>query len=322
MTEGDRLRRLTLALARAVPGYDGYADARRRRDTDRAVRGAAERRARDGRDALAAAQRDLSAEGRFGRLPALEAVMTRLARLIDRLESAAAGLGPWLAQDPLPEAARLALVLADADLLTATDDAAAAARALADTSAAAGDPGLVEDDRIADDCRLLGELVDALHGRLDARAAIVAAPAPPVPPAEPLVAQLAVGDRVRVLDGEHAVVGHIVWERRDRAVVLDDPAGGLRLWQDLSGAMVLFEAQAVAVPAPPEVVALEAETFRPEWSDAGRGQARDATGVRRHAAPRWLYAGDAGGWLWIEPDREGARVWVGLGVDAGEVAVL
>jgi hypothetical protein len=151
-----------------------------------------------------------------------------------------------------------------------------------------------------------------------------------------------IGDTLRVVGAAYAVVGRAEWDRGDLALLLGDPvlgdparmagarapapggsAGDLRLWRDAAGRLVLYEAQPIEVGLPPpQELPLEGERFRLAWADEGRGLIRDAAGARRTATPRWLYSGDAGGWLWVEAVPLGARTWLGLPVDATEVTVI
>jgi hypothetical protein len=301
------------SLARLVPGYDGYADAKRRRDTDRALRQALAGRVRAIRDTLGATGRQLGAAGRFGELPPIEALHGRLDRLIDRLQATAPRFAGWFGEKRLPDEARAALVALDHGLWVHALDLDAAARAL-----------IPSDPHLPDTVAGLATLVAALQADCDARAATLTTAAPPVPtpPRSPLDT-LMVGDTVTLLGENHTVVGRAQWERGDQALLLGDAAGGLRLWQDPAGGLVLFEAQAIAVALPPpEPVTLESETFRLAWADEGRGLLRDATGGRRIDTPRWLLAGDGGGRLWVEAVPAGARVWRGLPVDASELTVI
>lgn len=301
------------SLARLVPGYDGYADAKRRRDIDRALRLALAGRVRAIRDALGATGRQLGAAGRFGELPPIEALHGRLDRLIDRLQATAPRTATWFGDKRLPEDSRTALVALDHSLWVHALDLDAAVRAL-----------LPSDPHLSETVAGLAALVAALQADCDARAATLTAAAPPVPtpPRSPLDT-LMVGDTITLLGESHTVVGRAQWERGDQALLLGDTAGGLRLWQDPGGGLVLFEAQAIAVALPPpDPVTLESETFRLTWADDGRGLLRDAAGGRRIDTPRWLLAGDGGGRLWVEATPAGARTWRGLPVDASELTVI
>ncbi len=344
----DPTDRRAAALARLVAGYDGYRDPKRRRDTERALRQAVARQLRQAQGPITAAQRQLRAAGRFDALPPLEALFGRLDRLIDRLLAGSAGYADWLGDRRLPDAARAALVALDHALWSRALDFEVAARALDAT-----DPAL------AASVGCLQQLADALFAAFDARAAALVAPSPPSPvaPRSPLDERM-IGDTLRVVGEARTVVGRAEWDRGDQALVLGDraplagdqaaqaggpavslggplvspggqtvspggPPGELRLWQDLAGRLVLFEAQPIAITLPPPgEVPLEGERFRLAWADEGRALVRDTAGGRRVATPRWLYTGDAGGWLWVEAEAGGARTWLGLPVDATEVTVI
>lgn len=300
------------AVAGAVPGHDGYAAAGRRAATEKRVRAVAARRAREGRDAVAAAGRRLAAAGSFGALPAVEGLVGRIQRFADRLDQTTLGYGAWLADTALTEAAREGLTALDRDLLAAVDDGVAALQTLR------ADPA-----HAAADAAMLGAFVDGWHALLDGRRAVLEAPVPPAAPPPASVMAAAVGGRVAILGEAHAVTGRWRWDRGDRALVLGDSGAGLRLWEDVGGDRVLFEAQPIPVDVPPpETVATAEETFTRRWSDDGGALVRDAGGVRRAAGERWWYAGDAGGRLWVERAPDGARVWRGLPLDGAEAAVI
>jgi len=298
--------------ARLVPGYDGYADAKRRRATDRAVRLATAGRLREARDTLAAAGRHRSAAGRFDALPVLETLLIRLGRAVDRLEGTTSIHSGWLAQAPMSDDARAALVEQDRGLAARVDDLLATARAL--------DPA---SEGLADGLAVVGLLVDDLLAHVGARLSAFGAAAPPQPPGGAALTGLAVGDTLRLAGRSTTVAGWTRWDRGDCAWLLGDPAGGLRLWRDLGGELAVFEAQAIAVTLPPPGrIALEAESFALAWADAGRGLTRGASGVLREAGPRWVYTGDAGGRLWVARVGDNPQTWLGLAVDSGEIDVL
>lgn len=306
-------------VARLVAGYDGYSAPKMRRETEKGVRAAAARRAREGRDVVSGVQRQLAAASRFGVLPAVESLTARIQRFVDRLDSASPKYGRWFDDVKLSDDARAGVVALDHALLAAADDGVAALKSLGAGSKRSVDAvdGLVEA------IVALGVFVDGWHAAFDTRMAALSASVPPGRPAAPSVFETAIGGRIAIAGEPHTIAGRWQWDRGDKALVLDDTAGGLRLWADTGAGIVLFEAQAVPVDLPPpEQVSTDSETFARHWSDEGAAGVREAGGVRRAAAERWMYHGDAGGRLWVERTPAGARTWLGLPLDEAEATVI
>lgn len=305
--------RASAHLARVLPGYDGYADARRRAELDRALRQALAARLLGARDALAAAQARQAAAGRFVVLPRFETLVGQVAHLADRFGRPAQPRGRWLGDKWLGEGARAALVALDRDLWARVEDLAAAAQGL--SGGAGEDPGSVLD--------LVAEALRAAAERWELRLRALAAPAPPEAPAPRPLGGIEIGDGLRLLGETHRVTGTLRWARGDRAWLLDGPEAGLRLWLDQEGAPVLLERQALQIPEPPpEPIPLDGESFRRVWDDGGERWRREAEGLGREAAPRGVYRGDAGTWLWIESEPAGKRVWRGLALDPAALEVI
>lgn len=288
----------------------GYDQRVTRGATDRAARTTLAAAARTARDRLGDAQRAWADARRLDAAAQLEGVQGRLARLIDRLESPPA-TGAWLNTPSLPEGAaawlsdvdrRIGVALAE---LAATAETAATAATAASAASAAG----AEASEVGACDAVILEALTLLDRRRGAMAA--AQWSPQAPPAG--LDAVVPGDGV-VSDGRsHRAVEVMRFARGDVGVALDD---GLVLWEDTDGVRVAFEAAEGAPPAvpPPAVVELADDTFRLRWADDGAGIVRGAWGRRRVSSPRWLLAGDAGGWLWLtRPAPEGdAAAWRGV----------
>lgn len=297
------------AIAATVPGYDAYGARAGRREAERAFRQAIAARVRVARDVIGRAQRRGVAGGRLEEVVRLEEVGRRIGRLIDRLDGPAPVLGDWFLERAREEPVRAAVVSADRLVVAQAEELVATAEALAGAPDASA---LAADD--------LAEVVDELEAGLHVRAARLAQPRPPGAGDPAPAAAVCLGDRL-VVEGRSYLVSAITWWRRgDRRWILGDRAGGLALWRDPAGELVLFEDQpaTTALPPPAELVH-GGERFQLAWTDDGSAGHSDRAGRSHRRRPRWLFAGEAGGWLWLEALDGATRLWRGTPVRPEDV---
>ena len=279
-----------------------YVDPKRRRDSDVAFRRSLARDLRAAADLLPAWQRRLIDAGRFADLPAIEVEILRMGRISDRLASPTWSYGAWFRAKSLDETSQRTLTRLDRSLATAVDTLGQLC------------PVLSRDGEHENNASVLAGLISDLEREVERRAAVLAGPEAPRSDKRFDLRDVYLGEEIDLAGHRHRVVGCLTWDRGDRAIVLDDLADHLRLWQDPGGGAILFERQTIDLPeAPSSRIILQGETFMLSWTDAGSGILQAGAASRPVRAERWLYQGDAGGWLWHEGPTGALRAWRGLG---------
>jgi hypothetical protein len=270
---------------------------------DRTARAALAGRLRAVRADLSAASRRLADRRALDAVAATEAVLGRLAQLIDEVETAGFDYGAWVAKALPVLATPVALASLDHALGATIDELAATVRAVDGSDA-------VLMGRVA----MVRDLVEEVRSRFQARLAALAAATPPAP-VDGSVADVPLGDRVEVEGRAYQVAGRTRWARGDCSLNLGDATHAVMLWQDVGGALAVLDGQALAISTPgAPTMTVEGAEFRLRWRDGAGGVASGSAGRIARSAERWLYASTEGVLLWMEREDGAEATYRGTGL--------
>jgi hypothetical protein len=144
-----------------VPGYGGYRDKERRRDSDRAIRNTLETEYGQLAQRLGRIATQLAEERKIAAIGIVDKPLTRLTSFIDRVRTASYGYAPLFARDEVDEAALNQVAQFD---LALADEQQTLAEQI--TRLEGADPGSPDFKQVAAE---ITSTVDRLHERFDKR---------------------------------------------------------------------------------------------------------------------------------------------------------
>jgi hypothetical protein len=279
-----------------VPGYAGYRDKERRRESDRAIRENLARSYGQLADRLGALATRLAEQREILAIPIIDKPYQRLTSFVDRVRTASYGYAPLFADAPVEEAALDQLAAFDRALADQHESLAAQVAAIE-----AADPGSAEFKRVADE---LTHSIEGLHARFDKRQEVIHAGKAsdakdvlalletPKPVATPVAYRLHEHDALAYDGINYSITGRVGFQASGeawRAFQLQGGSGDRWLLASASQTDPLYWMRRVTLDGPPGAASVQGEgtTYALRSVIEGRGDVIGASGSAKDQPVRF-----------------------------------